>query len=464
MHPLLVRRLVYPLHERVKGKATFAWLDRVERTQWLEPGRLRALQLARLREHLAFARDHVPYYRQLFAEHGIRPEQIESLDDFRRVPALTRDVLRTRFEELRAAGRRRGVQRLATGGSTGAPVSVLIDPERMAIGDAFRLRAHRWFGVEPGEREAVLWGAPFELDRQDRLRLLRDRLLNSLLLSAFDMSGPSLARYAEQITRHRPRKMYGYASAFYLLARYLGAAGWTPPAGLSAIFTTAEPLLDFQRRTLEEVFRCRVATEYGSRDAGLTANECPEGGLHVPAEGIVVELEDVGADGVGEIVVTNLYSPAMPIIRYRTGDLGRLEPAPCPCGRTLPRLASVEGRSTDFLVTPDGRALHALGVIYVLRELPGVAEFQVEQETLDRVTVRVVPDGAMLSGADRQRLVQRLAGVLGQDVAIAVEVLPRIPVGPSGKFRYVVSRVAEGSLERLVHAEASDAPAGARDR
>ncbi|HXH82419.1 MAG TPA: phenylacetate--CoA ligase family protein [Candidatus Tectomicrobia bacterium] len=455
-----MRRLVYPLHERLKGKRTLAWLARVERSQWLDPAALRELQLSRLREHLAFARDHVPYYRRLFAEHGIRPERIASLDDFRRVPYLTRDVLRARFADLRAAARLRGVQRLATGGSSGAPVSVLVDAERMAIGDAFRLRAHRWFGVEPGDREVVLWGAPFELNRQDRLRALRDRLLNSRLLSAFQMTPAALDRYGEAIARDRPRKMYGYASALYLLARHLRVAGWTPPRELAAVFTTAEPLLDVQRRTIAEVFGCRVATEYGSRDAGLTANECPEGGLHVPVEGIVVELADVGADGVGEIVVTNLYSPAMPIIRYRTGDLGRLEPQPCRCGRTLPRLASVEGRSTDFLVTPDGRVMHALAVIYVLRETPGVGEFQVEQESVTRVTVRIVPDGAF-TRADRARLLERLGRVLGDEVGVEIDEVALIPPGPGGKFRHVVSRVAGTATESLVAAGGAAGPAGA---
>jgi phenylacetate-CoA ligase len=442
MHPLLVRAVVYPLHERLKGKETFPWLRRLEASQWWTPSRLAAAQLERLRAHLAWAYDRVPYYRGLFDEHGIRPAAIQSFEDFRRVPFLTREILRARGDDLRARARLRGVQRLATGGSTGAPVSLLIDAERMGVGDGIRLRAQRWFGAEPGGREVVLWGSPIEITRQDRVRVLRDRLLNSTLLSAFNMSEAELARYGAVIARLRPQKMYGYASAFALLAGYLASRGWRAPGTLRAIFTTAEPLFDFQREAIAATFGCRVATEYGSRDAGLTANECPEGSLHVPAEGMLVEVDGAGADGLGEIIVTNLYSPAMPIIRYRTGDLGRLEPAPCPCGRGLPRLASVEGRRTDFLVAADGRLLHALSIIYILRDTPGLTQFRVVQEELERVTIQIAPRDA-LAEAGRRGLIARVQTLLGASVRVAVEPVGEIPAEASGKYRYVVSKIAD---------------------
>lgn len=449
MHPLLVKSIVYPLHERLKGKDTFRWLRRLEASQWWEPARLAEAQLERLREHLAWAHARVPYFRRLFDDHGIRPEAIQTLDDFRRVPFLKREHLQAHGPELAARARLRGVQRLATGGSTGAPVALLIDAERMGIGEGIRLRAHRWFGLEPGAREIVLWGSPIEVTRQDRVRALRDRLLNSTLLSAFNMGEIQLAQYGRVIAERAPEKMYGYASAFALLAGYLGARRWTPPAGLKAIFTTAEPLFDFQRKAVEEVFRCRVATEYGSRDAGLCANECPAGSLHVPAEGILVEIDGAGADGVGEIIVTNLYSPAMPIIRYRTGDLGRLDPAPCPCGRGLPRLASIEGRRTDFLVAADGRLLHALSVIYILRDTPGLTQFRVVQETLEQVTVQVAPAEA-LSEADRRRLAERVQKLLGASVRVTVDPVAEIPPEPSGKYRYVSSKIADRYVGELL--------------
>ncbi len=449
MHPLLVRHIVLPLHERLKRTPTFAWLKRLERSQWLDRDRLLDLQFARLQEHVRFAYEHTVYYRQLLDERELPPHRIQSPDDFRRIPPLTRELIRRNFSDLQARGARLGrVQRISTGGSTGAPITLLVDMS-VGIDIAVRHRAHRWFQAEPGAREIVLWGSPIELGRQDRVRSFRDWLLNSRLLSAFDLGEPALGRYAEVVERHRPEVMYGYASAIYLLARYLERQGWHPTWKLKAIFTTAEPLLDFQRHTIQSVFRCPVAVEYGARDAGHLADECPMGSLHIPAECTLLETEGRTADGLGEILVTNLYSPAMPIIRYRTGDMGEMADGPCRCGRSLPVLKRVEGRRTDFLITPGGRVMHALGVIYILREVQTIKEFQVVQEALDRVRVDVVPEPAF-SDREREGIEHRIRTLLGEGVEVLVHVTTGIPHAPSGKFRFVISHIADAYLEGIL--------------
>ncbi len=183
------------------------------------------------------------------------------------------------------------------------------------------------------------------------------------------------------------------------------------------------------------------------------ANECPAGGLHVAAEGMLVEILGAPdrAGEPGEIALTNLYSFAMPMIRYRTGDVGVLEEGSCPCGRGLPRLRSVEGRQTDFLVTPAGKVLHALSAIYILRELPSVGEFQIVQEQRERLDVRIVPSGP-LDDATRATIVARLRRLFEARIDVQIEVVDAIPRPPSGKYRYVMSRVAENLLSELTGA------------
>ena len=453
MHPLIAGRLLFPVHEALKRKPTFPWLERLEATQWWPAERLEAYRLGRLRALLAFAGERVPYYRDLFRRHDIEPARA-TFDDLARIPPLTRQIVRERFVDLQARPPAGPVQKLATGGSTGVPVMVLVDVARLGFGEAARLRAHRWFGLEPGVREIVLWGSPIEVTRQDTLRTLRDRLLNSRLLSAFDLGEAALARHADVLDRFRPAKLYGYASALDLLARYLESRGRRPAQPPRAVFTTAEPLFAFQRATIARVFGCPVAQEYGARDGGVIASECPEGGLHVPAEGVHVEILGDRGDGVGEIAVTLFDSLSFPMIRYRTGDLGSLHGEPCRCGRTLPRLRAVEGRHTDFLVTPDGRCLHALSVIYVLRESPRVAEFAVRQDALDHVLVNVVPAPGF-SAADRAAIEAGLRAVLGPRVEVEVVTVAGLARAASGKFRYVVSAVAEEVLSRMLAPEAA---------
>jgi phenylacetate-CoA ligase len=448
MHPLLARKIFFPLQERLKRKPTYRFLRELERSQWLSAAELHELQFHRLKEFLEFAYREVSYYRRLFDDLGVHPTQINSVTDFSRLPFLDKEKIRARTQDLKPKTPIPGTQKMSTGGSTGQPVAVYVDRERAAFTDAVRIRAQRWFGVEAGDREVALWGSPIELGRQDLIRDLRDRFVNSRFLAAFNMGEAQMAEYADFIQRYGPRRMYGYASAFYLLAEYLRSKNWRPPAELKVIFVTAEPLYDFQRALIEEVFGCAVASEYGARDAGLMANECPAGGLHIPAEGMLLEIDAPDASGLGDIVCTNLYSKAMPIIRYRTGDMGRLLDGGCACGRGLPRLESVEGRRTDFLVTPSGRVLHALAVIYPLRETPWVSQFQVVQETLDQVIVRVVPAGDF-SIEQGRALQAKISAALGGEIKATVEAVADIAPLPSGKYRYVVSKIAEDFVRNL---------------
>jgi len=449
MNDRLVRRVLYPLHERLKRKPTFRWLAELERSQWLSPEQIAEYQFTRLRRLVEFAYEHVPYYRTTLDEHGVPPQRLQSPHDFRDFPFLTRELIRTRFEDLRARASLPNVHKRSSGGSTGSPVTVLVDMNRMGISEAGRLRAQRWYGVEPGSREIVLWGSPIEITRQDRVRQIRDWCLNSRLLSAFDMGEKALERHLAAIYRHRPAKIYGYASSLYLLAGYMERQQALSPPRLKAVFTTAEPLFDFQRKTIEAALNCPVGIEYGCRDGGLVALECPEGGLHILAEGMYVEILDPDADGRGEIVLTNLESQAFPIIRYRTGDIGSLDPSPCHCGRGLPKLRGVEGRRTDFLVTPGGRVLHALSAIYILREIPGVRDFRIVQEALDRLVVHLSPRQS-IGKTEEASLRAQFAAVFGSDMHVKIVRADTLPRTASGKFRYVESRVAQTVLERLM--------------
>ncbi len=449
MNERLVSRYLFPLHERLKGKPTFRLLDELEASQWLPPRRLEEYRLRRLRRFLEFVHEHVPYCRALFDEHGLRPRSVHSFEDLGHLPFLTRDILQTRFDDLRARATLPGVHRRSSGGSTGTPVTVLVDMERMGMGEAGRLRAHRWYGVEPGTREIVLWGTPARTGALERVRQLRDRLLNTRVLSAFDMGDQGLRRHAATIQRVRPTQMFGYASAFHLVASHFQRERLDPPGGLKAVFTTAEPLFDFQRKTIEAALGCPVGVEYGCRDGGLVALECPSGGLHILAESMHVEILDPDVDGRGEIVLTNLDSRAFPILRYRTGDIGALDPTPCPCGRSLPKLRGVEGRRTDFLVTPSGRVLHALSAIYVLRDSRAVREFRVVQDAPDHLLVEVVPSGAF-GEAEQAALRAQFVPAFGSDLRVSFEAREEISRTAAGKFRYVESRIAPAVLERLM--------------
>ena len=441
----LVSHALFPLQERVKGHSTVAVRRSLERTQWWPPERLLELQAARLRDLLRAAQCHVPYYRRLFAERGFDADSMRDAADLARLPLLTKADIRAHTEDLRSDVAR-GLVRFNTGGSSGEPLIFYIGTERVSHDVAAKWRATRWWGVDVGDREIVVWGSPIELKAQDRVRRLRDRLFRTELLPAFEMSAAKLDEFVRRIEEARPRMLFGYPSAIAHIARHAEARGRRlDDLGIVVAFVTSERLYEDQRADIARVFGCRVANGYGGRDAGFIAHECPEGGMHVTAEDVVVEIVDEGGrvlapGNAGEIVVTHLASADYPFIRYRTGDVASLATARCACGRGLPLLGEVQGRSTDFVVAADGTVMHGLALIYVLRDLPGIEAFKIVQESLDVTRVQVVPDDAFTEDVVAS-IVAGIRARLGSGVDVRIDRVADIPPEKSGKFRYVVSHV-----------------------
>ncbi|MBR7634407.1 glycosyltransferase [Janthinobacterium lividum] len=441
-----VARWLFPLHEWCKGHHSARLLHRLERSQWWSAQQLEAWQLARLRALLRHAADHVPHYRALFARSGFDPGQVRQLSDLSRLPLLRKGDIAAARDSFKSA-RAVGLRPFATGGSSGEPLQFFLGRRRVSHDIAAKWRATRWWGVDIGDREAVLWGSPIELHAQDRVRRLRDALLRTTLLPAFAMSPARLDGYVRQLRRWRPRMLFGYPSALCRIASHASARDLPLDGlGVKVAFVTAERLYDEQRAQIAAAFACPVANGYGGRDAGFIAHECPDGGMHITAEDIIVEILDGNGQplppgATGQIVVTHLATQDYPFIRYATGDVGALGAEPCACGRGLPLLQRIEGRSTDFLTAADGTVMHGLALVYIVRELPQVRSFKIIQESLLRTRVLLVclP---RLDDATRAAIVTGFQARLGAQVDIAIEEVDEIAAEASGKYRYVVSEVA----------------------
>jgi phenylacetate-CoA ligase len=445
LYTKLVSGGLFPLHERLKGHSTVEVLRAMERSQWLPAAELAQLQGGRLRDFLVRIGNHVPYYRALFATLDFDPAAVTSSADLQRLPLTGKADIRANMERLTAdnAGK---LERFSTGGSSGEPLIFYRGKERVSHDVAAKWRATRWWGVDIGDPEIVVWGSPIELGSQDRVRLVRDKFLRTELLSAFEMSNANLLQFTRRIRKLRPRMLFGYPSSLALLAEYVTSNGLSvDDLGIKVVFVTSERLYPHQREAIESAFGAPVANGYGGRDAGFIAHQCPQGALHITAEDIVVEIvsaegEVLPAGEKGEIVITHLATGDFPFVRYRTGDVGSLSSETCSCGRGLPVLAEIEGRSTDFVKAADGTVLHGLALIYVLREIPEVEEFKIVQEAINRMTVQIVTsvtDTAQLERTVTEQFRRRL----GDSLVLNFVYVSTIEREASGKFRYVVSQL-----------------------
>jgi phenylacetate-CoA ligase len=451
LYTRLVSSVLFPLHERLKKHSTTAVRHKLEETQWYTPEQLDQWCVQRMRSFLIQAGEHVPYYRRLFADNGFDPYAYSAATDLACLPLLTKEAIRGNMDDLLAdnAG---PVSRFNTGGSSGEPLIFMLGKERVSHDVAAKWRATRWWGVDIGDPEIVVWGSPVELGAQDRVRALRDAVIRTELLPAFEMSPEMLDGFINTIRRRRPGMLFGYPSALSHIARHARIRKVRmDDLGIRVAFVTSERLYDEQRSLISDVFGCPVANGYGGRDAGFIAHQCPSGSMHITAEDILVEIVDpqgrqLPAGESGEIVVTHMATADFPFIRYRTGDVGVLDDKPCRCGRGLAVLREIQGRTTDFVVAMDGTVMHGLAVIYILRDIPGVESFKIIQESLHRCRILLVTaDG--FDPAVQEKIITGVRERLGEAVAVEIEIVDEIPAEASGKFRYVVSRVDPAARE-----------------
>ena len=420
----------------------------LERERW-PAERWRAWQEERLAYILHRAATRVPYYREQWAERRRRGDRA-AWDLLANWPVLGKEPLRANPRAFLADGcDPRRMYRTHTSGTTGTPLTLWFSREAERAWYALmEARWRGWHGVSRRDPWAILGGqlvAPFAQARPPFW--VWNAGLNQLYMSSYHLAPQHAPAYLEAMARYRVRYVWGYASSLYALARAVLERGLAVPA-LGVAISNAEPLYDHQRHAIQRALACPVHTTYGMGEQVCAASECREGGLHLwPEAGLVEVLGDEGgqplaAGKLGRLVATGLLNADMPLVRYELGDHGALAPAgaSCPCGRTLPLLAAIEGRSDDLIVTPDGRRVGRLDPVFKA-DLP-IREAQIIQERLDRVRVRLVPAHGYTQ-EDARTVARRLRQRLG-DMEVVVEEVDAIPRSANGKFRAVVSLVGQG--------------------
>lgn len=454
MLPIIARN-IFRLQEKTLGRDSFRILRDLKKTEFLPREERQQLQLSRLQQLLRNAYTHTPYWRRIMDGLAIGPNDVGELKDLRRFPLLIKDTLRNRREEMvwRDEGPR--VMLVRTSGSTNEALEFYTSSTREAHINAARMRGHEWVGVRRGEKELYYWGSPVELSKQDKFKRFRDWLINDGLTNGFEVTPQRLKGYYDQWLRWRPKCIFGYPSTFALTVIMAESLGLDlrelKRRGLTAILTTSEMLSDVDRKLIAVGFGVPVFDSYGLREAGLIGHECEQGTMHCMDEQLILETVDPDTlepvEGEGELVVTNIVGHAFPIIRYRTGDIVTLSHEQCECGRTLSRVKISGGRAVEFVVTKAGKWVAGYSFIYIARSVKGIVKFQVVQEKLGQIQIRLVVDARFPKDGIEQ-IRQKASQRLGGDDLIEVEIVDDIKPASSGKYRPVISKVAEELYRR----------------
>jgi phenylacetate-CoA ligase len=454
-YALFFSRLAFPAYDRlVNGGVVLGDLAEMERNEWRPPAELAALQWRLLKSLLDHAYANVPYYRRAFEGSALLPGDIRSPGHLERIPLLERSDLQHRPAELRA----RNIPRSRTAsdsssGTTGRPVRVLFDRRAAKRRWAGLLRVYRRAGLEWGKPIFHL-GAPhhYGLSWPRRLKVWAHsaaQRVHAELPGAFDER--KLEHWARAFRRLRPSIGLGYPTLFHALARHVLDRGRTLPAP-RAVVVTSEPLDEVQRRDIELAFEAPVIDHHGSRELGAISAQCRlRRGLHVAADCLWVEVLKDGRPAApgetGELVITDLWNRAMPLVRYRTGDLASFAEEPCPCGRGLPVLARLEGRLLGLIELPSGRRVPEIVFARLVRLHDGIESFQVRYDPAGRADVLVEANGRF-GPDDADVLARRVRRALGGEVEVAITPVGRIPTTNGGKTRMVVTSSGGAADER----------------
>ena len=403
-----------------------------------------------VRRLVAHAYRNVPYYRRLFDQSGIVPGDIRAVEDLARVPVSTKNDMRKHADDTLSTleSPRRLLTRYTTG-SSGEPFHIRLSIWEAGLSLRHGRRRMAEYGSPRGDLTAVLT-LHADSDSKSRMADLAKPVLNWYAGRRVHLScREDPERLLKRLQTLQPDVVLGYSGILAELGELLRGrreTEWRPRYLLSG----SETLTPLRRRSIEEGFGARVYDFYAARETGMIAWECPSTGLyHVADDNIIINLEQDGKpvpseDGVqGETIVTNLHAYAMPFIRYRLNDAVVKGPPSCPCGSPFSTLRVVLGRRMDYFTLHDGRRVHPLGIARsFIEECPFIRQYQIVQETHDRIALRAVIAPSTPESRLRE-IPERIREYLEAEVEVRIDVLDRIPPEPSGKHRLFASHVSD---------------------
>jgi phenylacetate-CoA ligase len=415
-------------------------LKELKKSQYLSSSEQKILQEDKLKKIVSHAYKHVPYYRSLFDRHGIKPADINTLSDLRKIPVTTKkDLQNLEQEEITAQGI--DISKCVvkyTSGSTGNPLKIFLSLEERDFQILLNLRILIENSLKITDKVAYMIN-PYRFPKS-KYWFQYAGILRREYLSVFDAP----EKHAEILTKINPDIIYGYPSNLVLLALYIKEKG-IKNINPKTVFSVAEALEPKARKMIDSIMHVNTCDILGMIELGDIAWQCEKrDGYHISADAVIVEFlkDDCPAEPgeEGRLVCTSLYGYTMPLIRYAVNDICVPSARSCSCGRTLPMIDSIKGRANDFIVLPDGRIIASCFLVIIMQAFHDVAQYRIVQENKGGLVVSLVK-GKGFNNKTPEIVKEEIRKVTGEDFDVIVETLEELSRDKSGKIRTVVSKV-----------------------
>jgi phenylacetate-coenzyme A ligase PaaK-like adenylate-forming protein len=442
----LSKNIFHPLWD-IKDKSNkLKYVRSLEKSQWLTAAELKEKQWTALKKTIDYAYNNSPYYSDLFKSLGIRPADINTPEDYLKIPVTTKLDIRNNTERfISSEYTKESLVVAKTGGSTGVSLNLYFDETCQELRNAAAIRSDRWAGWNLGHKRAALWGNPPEPTtfKQKVRHHLLDR---TIYLDTMALNDKTMGTFVERWQEEKPKSLFGHAHSIYMFAKYI-AINKIDTLRPQAIVATSMMLLDHERVLIESVFQCKVTNRYGCEEVGLIGCECEKHqGMHLNIDHLYVEFIDddnipVAPGESGKIVLTDFNNRGMPLLRYQVEDIGVPSDKLCSCGRGLPLMEGLQGRVADFLKGPDGSLVAGISLVErTLTHIKGLEQIQLVQPALNRIEINRVK-GADYDENTDPSLLAEIKTVFGNDVECIINDVAEIAQENNGKYRFSICKV-----------------------
>jgi len=419
----------------------------LEKSQWFSEEELKEYQNKRLKEIIEHCYENVPYYQNLFHQLRLKPDDFEDTEDLKKLPLLTKEIIRKNFQSLTARNSKKFKPSLyKTSGTTGEPFEFYLDKPIHILEFCYYWRYWSWAGYRLGD-PFVDFTLDYFVHGKIKSIYKYMPLTKNLIFNPTQVSFKNLDRFASLIKKYKPLFLKGIPSIITTFALLLEKAGYTD-ISFKAVFTAAEKVLENQKQIIERVFNSRIFDSYGHMESAVAASQCQHGSYHINSEYGIFSIEekeqmrDHRGNKVGEIIGTSLHNLAMPFLRYQTGDLAadNFSGRKCPCGRGLPLVKEIIGRSDCVIITPDDRFVSS-HIVMPMNYIEGIQCFQIIQESKKNFIIKITRRDDISEEFIKERLLFYYKEILGTDINLTIRFVPLDHWDKTSKHSFLISKL-----------------------
>lgn len=449
MPPRNIKNLLFYSYLNQKKLNRYNYYELLRGRDNLNKEELYRLQYIKLKNLLHHCYEKIPYYKELFKANGIHPCDIKSLEDYKKIPTLTKETIRQNHDKLLDPTlSKQNTVYDTTSGSTGIPLKIIKSIEDAEYGYALRNRSNAWCGWDFFDSSVWFVSDVRKISDINKFKgALRKWLMNRVVLNTQNTTPESMKIWVKQIQSFKPKQIYGYSSLLSAFSKFILKNNITFPS-VKGVFSTAEPLQD--RELISKAFNAPVYDQYGASEIPCIAHECKKGNMHVNIDEVVVEFENIKTTSeIQKMICTPLFSYGMPLLRYELGDCAVPTEKICDCGLNYPVIELKVGRVSDNLITEKGKLISGVALSwYITDATQGIEQYEIVQTKPNEVIVKTVSNEEYRNNNEKE--LKSLFSELfeSNDINIKFEYPDKITPGLNGKYRPISSTVVEGLNKR----------------